>query len=148
MENKAETLTKEQYEQLGEIFRGDNKHAVDNVKSFLRNNEVKTIANSDLRQALLQEGINEGFVIKERKDILEQSKANKQFSASIKALEGLENHLGLNTKVKITESRQFNSSLQDNYQKAVKESKKVTIETKQGTANTETQDNTTDEDKE
>jgi len=129
MENKAETLKENQKRELAQAFRGNQSDAaVKNVKSFLSNNEVKTIANNDLRQALLLKGIDENFIIEERKDILKQSKANKQFSASLKALEGLEQHLGLNTKIKITETRQANSNLQDNYDNAVKQSKKVTIE--------------------
>ena len=135
MENKAEILTPDQYQDIGEIFRGDYKHAVQSVKAFLRKPEVKTLANNDLRAQLLLQDIDVAFVLDERKDILRQSKENKQFSASIKALEGLEGHLGLNTKVKITEKRQINSNLQDNYQKAVKESRTVTIEKEQNIDN-------------
>jgi len=145
--NQSDILTKDQWKQIATTYRPklNTGIAVNKAKNFLKKDEVKTLVDGDLRQIMEVNGINLPFIVKEQKELLELTKENKQYAVTQRVIEGLKNDLGLNTKVKVTETRTQNSNLADNYQKAVKQTKKVTIETEQSTANTETQDNTTNE---
>ncbi len=129
--NESEILTKQQLEELATIFRpnADLGLAINKVKSFLKNEEVKSIADSDLRGKLSLNGIDLDFIIKEQKNLLELSKNEKQYSVTHKVIESLKTDLGLNNKIKITETRQTNSNLSDNYNKAVTEKNKQSITT-------------------
>ena len=113
MQNESSILTNEQYIELAELFRpnADLGLAINKVKSFLSKDEVKDITNSELRKVLLLNNIDFSFVIKERKEILEKAKENKQFNAANVALDRFETHLGLNNKLTITEKRQINTDM-------------------------------------
>lgn len=130
MENQSEHITTEQYKTLGEIYRPDQaeRNQVISVKNFLNNEQVKEYANTELLKVLSENNVNIEWIVKEKKKLIELSKENKQLNVTLKTIESFENNLGLNNKVKITESRQIsqNNSLEDNYSKA-KEQQKVTI---------------------
>jgi len=129
--NESELLTKQQLEELATIFRpnADLGLAINKVKSFLKNEEVKSIADSDLRSKLSLNGIDLDFIIKEQKNLLELSKNEKQYSVTHKVIESLKTDLGLNNKIKVTETRQINSNLNQNYDKAINEKNKQSITT-------------------
>ena len=137
MQNKSERLTAEQWEKIAKDFRPatqlKNKDiAIKKVKSYLKDQQVKAIADNDLRAALLRNNIDVDYVLSERKELIERAKKNKQFSAVNTALDRLENHLGLLDRVKVTETRTVNAqeALEDSYKQAKtsKIKQKVTIE--------------------
>ena len=119
MLNQSQNITQAQYKELGQTFRPNSEILqVEQVKSFLRNDQVQQIANLELAKVLSLNGISLDFLIKEKKDLLSLSKENKQLSVTLKTIESFENNLGLNNKVTISETRQTNSNLEQNYEKA------------------------------
>ena len=143
--NESDNLTEEQWLIIGETYRPDQKIPEATVKRFLNNEQVKVVSDNALIQVMQDLKIGIPYVIKKRKTILNKAIREKQLNAANNALDRLDGHLGLNTRVKITESRQMNSNLQDNYKKAVKESKKVTIETEITQGSPQTEENDKDE---
>lgn len=132
MKNESDLITYDQETELAETFRPNslNGLAVHKVRSFLNNPLVKQTADEDLRLALISNKIDVNYVIKERKQVVIKAKKNKQYNAVNVALDRLDNHLGLNDKVTISETRTSNSSnLQDNFQKAQNDKVKVTVST-------------------
>lgn len=128
--NQSERLTETQYNELGQIFRPDNKYQVGTVKNFLKQDEVKQVSNIELAKIMEHKGITLDFIVDEQKELLELSKKEKQLNVTHKVIESFKNDLGLNNKVTISETRQTNSNLVDNFNKA-KQTITVTSE-KQG----------------
>lgn len=120
MQNELNTITYDQMTELAQTFRPDADMglAVNKTKVFLKTPEVLEKADSDLRQALLKNNINPDFTITKRVEILNNAITSKQLNAANVALDRLEDHIGLNNKVKVSETRQINSNLESNYEKA------------------------------
>jgi len=113
---------------LGEVYRPDSIIPEATVKRFLKNTEVKDYSDTKLMAVLKDLNIDIPFTVKKRVEIMDNATKDKQHSTALRALEGLENHLGLNQKVTISETRQTNSNLQDNFLKA-KNDTKISIST-------------------
>jgi len=118
MQNQSEKLTKDQWKEVGLTYRPTAQYPEYTVKRFLENEQVKDYANSELIKVLTDNGITLDFLTKEKKQLLELSKENKQLSVTLRTIESFENNLGLNQTVKVSETRQISSNLEDNYNRA------------------------------
>jgi hypothetical protein len=130
IENNSNRLTEEQLRELAIDYRPNlsEKHAITFTKQTLNTPEVREIADSQLDKALSANGVTIDFLIKEQVNLLEQSKKEKQLSVTYKVIEGLKEDMGIKNKVKVTETRQFQTdSLKSNYETAIQERKKVEI---------------------
>ena len=121
-------MSKEQINELAETYRPETQQPELSVKTFLRNDQVKVISNNELMQRYIELGYTAEGLAKKKGKVYDLSIEHKQLGTALKTLESIEDTMGLRSKVKITEKRQINSNLQDNYNKAVKESRTVTIE--------------------
>jgi len=137
-QNNSNKIKPDQWKMLAETYRPETKLPEVTVKQFLNNTEVKTYADAQLMAVYEELKVNIPFVVKKRIEILNKSIADKQHSAALKALEGLESGLGLNNKIKVTETRQIsqNNALETNYNNALQEKQQVKIEVTQSNNDT------------
>ena len=124
-------MSKEQIKELADTYRPETPQPELSVKTFLRDDEVKTISNNELTQRYIELGYTAEGLAKKKDKVYDLCIEHKQLGTALKTIESIEDNMGLRNKVKISEKRTINSNLQDNYQKAVKESRTVTIETEQ-----------------
>ena len=130
MSNESEILTKEQWDNLGQVYRPSSLLPDVSAKRFIKQNEVKSLADSELLKALTLLDVDIEWLMKEKKELLTLAKEDKQLSVALKTLESFENNLGLNNKVKVTETRQIsqNNNLEGNYNQAIADKNKIKIE--------------------
>ena len=126
--NDSNVMSKEQINELAETYRPETQQPELSVKTFLRNDQVKVISNNELMQRYIELGYTAEGLAKKKDRVYALSIEYKQLGIALKTIESIEDTMGLNTKVKIKETRQINTNLQDNFSKAVKESRTVTIE--------------------
>ncbi len=121
-------MSKDQIKELAETYRPEQNQPELSVKTFLRDDQVKTMANSELMKRYVELGYTIQAIADKKDEIYRLSLENKQLSTALKTIESIENNIYPQSKVKITEERRVNSNLTDNYNKAVKETKRVTVE--------------------
>jgi len=108
MINESNTLTPDQTKELAQTFMPSSNMPEKNVKIFLKQDEVKQVADNRLIDVLTQKGITFDYIVDKRKQAIEGSQENKQFSAMIKGIEGFEELAGLRNKVKIVQKQTQN----------------------------------------
>ena len=128
VENNKSILTNKQWKQLAEIYRPNTKYPETSVRQLMNNTQVKALADSQLMNCYMELNVDIPYLTKEKKDLYLIAKEKKDVKGGLSVIHSIQEDMGMNTKIKITEKRQINSNLQDNYNKAVKESRTVTIE--------------------
>lgn len=79
------------------------------LKAFLKNETVRTFADLHLATALQDKGVTVDWCIQQRLEILSEARAAKQLGNALRAVEGLEQFLGMH--VKQTESKGFTETV-------------------------------------
>ena len=129
--NDSNKMTEAQTRELQSTYRPDSEPKIQEaaLKRFIKNDEVRNFANDQLIKTLTDNDITIDYLVKEKKSVLQQAKEKDQLSVALKAIESFENNLGINNKVKVTESVRIsqNNSLSDNFSKAIAEKKDIKV---------------------
>jgi len=113
-------------EEIGKIYRPDQKNPSIAAKRMLKTKEVKKIMADKLKEILIDKEIDEGFVLDVMKDAIDVAKMKEDPANMIRAAKELGDFLDMKPKTKqITESIEMDMShqIEDNYEKARKKLK-------------------------
>jgi hypothetical protein len=123
--------SKIEWEKLGQMYRPDQQQPVWTFKRLLKQEETQRMVNEEIDKLLSDEGITPKFTIEQRKKVLESAIEKGDLTNANRSLDSFEDKMDM--KPKETKFRQitqvdYKSMLQDNYNNALKESGKVTVE--------------------
>ena len=131
VQNNKSILTKDQWKELSEVYRPNTKYPETSVRQLMNNTQVKTYADTQLMNCYKELNVDIPFLTKQKKELYNIAKKKEDVRNGLNVIHSIQEDMGQKQKVTISEKRTINSNLQDNYQKAVKESRTVTIETEQ-----------------
>tara|TARA_R110002051_G_scaffold202268_1_gene268967 strand:+ start:6833 stop:7606 length:774 start_codon:yes stop_codon:yes gene_type:complete len=113
-------------EEIGRIYRPDQKYPAIAAKRMLKTKEVKKIMADKLKEILIDKEIDEGFVLDVMKDAIDVAKMKEDPANMIRAAKELGDFLDMKPKTRqITESIEMDMThqIEDNYEKARKKLK-------------------------
>ncbi len=120
-----------EWEKLGQMYRPDQQQPVWTFKRLLKQEETQRMVNEEIDKLLSDEGITPKFTIEQRKKVLEMAIKKEDLTNANRAIDSFEDKMDMKPKeTKFRQITQFDykSMLQDNYNNALKESGKVTVE--------------------
>ena len=113
-------------EQIGKIYRPDQKNPEISVRKLFKTKEVKKIMADKLKEILVDKGIDEGYVLDVMKDAIDTAKVKEDAANMIRAAKELSVFLDMQPKQKqVTESIEMDMSHQiaNTYDKQTKKLK-------------------------
>ena len=114
---------------MKEVYRPETKYPETSVRQLLNIPQVKAFSDNQLIKCYEELNVDTPFLTKEKKDLYFIAKKKEDVKSGLSVIHSMQEDMGLNQKVKITEKRQINSNLQDNFNKAVKETRTIVVET-------------------
>jgi len=131
------------WDQIGKIYRPDQKTPAIAAKRLMKTKEVKKIMQDKLKDVLLDRQIDEGFVLDVIKDAIEVAKVKEDSGNMIRAAKELSEFLDMKPKSKqVTESLEMDISHQiaDSYEKQTKKLKATQTRMLDEESNTDTRE--------